>query len=273
MKLKHNKKRNTAFLFETLVRELTRSVIRKDAKAKESVLNILKEHFGADSLLHKELDLYRSLCEVRNLNESSASRLLSEVKDEYKKLDKEKIFTEQSAAIKRMNKYLPKEVFNTFVPNYKNLATVYQIFNGEVTPAKRILLEDVILESMISQYPSTEKGEIQVDNLVIKNFIKKFNKKYVDTLHEGQSSLLQNYILSFSDNGVGLKVFLNEEIGRLKKVLSTSLKMNEIKQDEDMVEKTNRVLNILEEFKNMKINKDSLMQVLKIQELAREIEA
>ena len=85
--------------------------------------------------------------------------------------------------------------------------------------------------------------------------------------------MLQNYILSFSDNGVGLKVFLNEEIGRLKKVLSTSLKMNEIKQDEDMVEKTNRVLNILEEFKNKKINKDSLMQVLKIQELAREIEA
>ena len=126
---------------------------------------------------------------------------------------------------------------------------------------------------MISQYPSTEKGEIQVDNLVIKNFIKKFNKKYVDTLHEGQSSLLQNYILSFSDNGVGLKVFLNEEIGRLKKVLSTSLKMSEVKQDEDMVEKTNRVLNILEEFKNKKINKDSLMQVLKIQELAREIEA
>ena len=32
MKLKHNKKRNTAFLFEALVRELTKSVVRKDSE-------------------------------------------------------------------------------------------------------------------------------------------------------------------------------------------------------------------------------------------------
>jgi hypothetical protein len=273
MKLKHNKKRNTAFLFETLVRELTRSVIRKDAKTKEATLNILKEYFGADSLLHKELNLYRSLCESQNLSESSANRLLVEVRKEYKKLDKKNIFTEQSAIIKRMNKDLPKEVFNTFVPNYKNLATVYQIFNGDVPPAKRILLEDVVLESMTWSSSEGNKNPVQVDNLVIKNFIKKFNQKYINMLGEGQSSLLQNYILSFSDNGVGLKVFLNEEIGRLKKVLSSSLKMDEIKQDEDMINKANKVLTILESFKKNKISKESLMQILKIQDLAREIEA
>ena len=29
-KLKHNKKRNTAFLYETLVRELTKSIVKKN---------------------------------------------------------------------------------------------------------------------------------------------------------------------------------------------------------------------------------------------------
>ena len=40
-----------------------------------------------------------------------------------------------------------------------------------------------------------------------------------------------------------------------------------------MVDKTKKVLNILEGFKKNKINKESLMQVLKIQDLVREIEA
>jgi len=273
MKLRHNKKRNTAFLFETLVRELTRSVIRQDEKTKKEVVDILKEHFGSGTVLNKELDLYRSLCETQQLSEVSASRLLVEVKEEYKKLDKKKIFIEQSAAIKKMNKNLPKEMFDTFVPNYKNLATVYQIFNGEVTPAKRVLLEDVVLESMTWKPSDKKGGKVQVDNLVIRNFIKKFNQKYVDMLGEGQSKLLQNYILSFSDNGVGLKAFLNEEIGRLKAALSSGMKMEELKQDNNMLSKTKKVITILEDFKSKKINKDSLMQILKIQDLVKEIKS
>ena len=83
MKLRHNKKRNTAFLFETLVRELTRSVIRQDEKTKKEVVDILKEHFGSGTVLNKELDLYRSFCETQQLSEASASRLRVEVKKEY----------------------------------------------------------------------------------------------------------------------------------------------------------------------------------------------
>jgi len=273
MKLKHNKKRNTAFLFETLVRELTRAVIRKDTKTKKAVTAILKEHFSATTSLHKELDLYRSLYESYNLTDTSATRLLAEVREEYKKLDAKKIFAEQSAAIRRMRQELPKEMFDTFVPNYKNLATVYQIFNGEIPPAKRILLEDVVLKSMTAKTLKDNDSPPQVDNLVIKNFIKKFNQKYAGALGEGQSHLLQNYILSFSDNAVGLKSFLNEEIERLRKILKAGLRMDEIKKDKEMIKKTNKVLGILESFKKNRINKKSLMQILQIQDLVREIES
>ena len=51
MKFKHNKKRNTAFLFEALVKELTKSIIENDQTKKKTTLSIIKEHFGKDSVL------------------------------------------------------------------------------------------------------------------------------------------------------------------------------------------------------------------------------
>tara|TARA_R110000765_G_scaffold186903_1_gene292491 strand:+ start:74 stop:898 length:825 start_codon:yes stop_codon:yes gene_type:complete len=274
MKVKHNKKRNTAFLFETLIRELTRAVIRKDISTKNDVTSILKEHFAAGTILHEELNLYRSLYETKSLPRGTAERLLSEVKTQYSLLEKKSIFSEQGNVIRKMNKKLSKEVFGTFVPSYKNLATVYQIFNGESAPAKKILLEDNILSQMTEEPPDTDQPlAAQVDNLVIKNFINKFNTKYGDSINESQSRLLQNYILSFTDNAVGLKSFLNEEIGRLHQTLTNGMKKDDIAQDPDMVEKSDKIINYLSEFKNQPFTRDSITQILKIQSLAKEIEA
>ena len=41
MKFKHNKKRNTAFLFEALVRELTKTVVIENREKKAEVLQIM----------------------------------------------------------------------------------------------------------------------------------------------------------------------------------------------------------------------------------------
>ena len=272
MKLKHNKKRNTAFLFETLVRELTRSAIRKDFSTREKVVNIIKESFDKNSLLHKELELYRTLCETRGVSKDIAEKLLQECKKQYNELDKKKIFSEQGATISKINKNLNKEFFNTFVPNYKDLATVYQIFNSQMSPATRVLLEDTVVKTMTDKSAGKEEKTIQADNLVIKNFIKKFNGKYGDTLSENQSKLLKSYVMSFSDNAVSLKSFLNEEIARLRTSLEESKTREEIKSDSDMIEKTDRVLKSLDNFKNTKITKESLSHILNIQNLVREIE-
>ena len=62
MKEKHNKKRNTAFLYETLVREMTRAIVDKNLELKNEIMFIIKEHFQKNSLLYRELKLYKSLC-------------------------------------------------------------------------------------------------------------------------------------------------------------------------------------------------------------------
>jgi hypothetical protein len=53
MKLKHNKKRNTAFLYEVLVRNLTKAVIDQDEEKKSVIVSIVREHFSSSCELIK----------------------------------------------------------------------------------------------------------------------------------------------------------------------------------------------------------------------------
>ena len=61
MKLKHNKKRNTAFLYESLVKELTKAVVKKDTERKNVLVSMIKEHFSKGTVLNQELELYKAL--------------------------------------------------------------------------------------------------------------------------------------------------------------------------------------------------------------------
>ena len=277
MKLKHNKKRNTAFLFETLVRELTRAAIRKDAEASTACKTILKEHFSAGTVLYKELSMYRALYETYGLSNASAEKLLREVRHSYSEMVSKKsddIFAEQSTVIKKINKNVSKSVFSNFVPHYKNIATVYQIFNGDLAPEKRVLLEEFVCDSLASQTePKVDAPPPPIDNLVMKNFVKKFNDRYSGSLQEEQSKLLNKYVLSFADNGLLLKMYLHEEIARLREVVERGLKMEEVQSDSEMVQKTNQVLGILNSCSQKKIDIKMLESILKVQALAREIQA
>ena len=152
MRFKHNKKRNTAFLYEAIVRELTKCIIQKDADKKKTTLSIMKEFFSKNSILAKEHKLYKTLYTACGMNRKSAERLIQEVRRDYDALDKDEIFKVQSSLIKEVNKRLSKDVFSNFVPNYKNIASVHQFLNHEMTPKKRVLLENVIVDSIITGY-------------------------------------------------------------------------------------------------------------------------
>ena len=45
MKIRHNKKRNTAFVYEALVREATAAILKEDAERKDKTISIIKKHF------------------------------------------------------------------------------------------------------------------------------------------------------------------------------------------------------------------------------------
>ena len=58
MRLKHNKKRNTAFLYEALIKELTKTIIHKEESKKEKIVLMIRESFNPKTLLGQELLLY-----------------------------------------------------------------------------------------------------------------------------------------------------------------------------------------------------------------------
>ena len=271
-KLKHNKKRNTAFLYETLVRELTKSIVKKNNQRKEKLMETIKEFFGKDKLLAKELELYKALCETYSMEPHVAEKLIFEIRKQHDTLDKKQIFNEQSSLIKKMNQIISKNAFSSFVPNYKSLATVYQIFNQETPTKERVLLESKMLTTMTTKAKEVIQEMKPIDDITFRPFVDKFNTEYSGKLINEQKELLTKYISSFIDNGIELKVFLNEELGRLKKVVTESMTMEEVKNDEEMSEKTKKVLEIIDDFKNHKIGKELIEKILKIQNLASEIQ-
>tara|TARA_R100001082_G_scaffold102256_1_gene72217 strand:+ start:291 stop:1085 length:795 start_codon:yes stop_codon:yes gene_type:complete len=261
------------FLYESLVKELTKSIVQDDKERKDCVLSIIKEYFKKDSILGKELTLYRDVLESRELDYSTAEKILYEAKMIYwSGFKNPEVYEQQSHLISRVNKDLSKSVFSNFIPNYKDLATLSQIFNDELTVKKRVMLEKQIVKNMMSINEEQKEKMKPIDKLTFKTFIKKFNETYGE-LQEEQRELLVQYIYSFSDDGIGLKTYLNEEISRLKGVVNDSLDMEEVKEDSNMLESAKKVISIIEEYKTSQVDDSMIKQVLKIQKLVKEIQS
>ena len=265
--MKHNKKRNTAFIYETLTRELTKAIVDKNMERKEKIVNILKEFFSARTVLATELELYNVLLETRNIQQKVAERLLQETKKAYEKLDENAIFDEQSRLIAVINKGLGQGVWGNFIPNFKSLASVSSIFNPKTAVKKKVLFEQLVVDTMSKKVDPTRAPDLKpIDNLAYNSFIKKFNDKYGNLLSE-QKEFLNHYITSFADDGFELRLYMNEEISRLKSVLASTMEA-----DEGLIsQKAGQVQEYLEEFRHRDFTDQDLNKVLKTQELVKEL--
>ncbi len=270
--MRHNKKRNTAFLFEALIAEMTKAVVRGDLKAQARTRKIIAKHFKKGTALYEELQLYKAILETRGLDKIVAEKLIFEVKAQRKYILDGDVFKEQSELIQDMNQEYKKAVFSNFVPNYKDLATLAQLFNSETPVKERVLLEGRIVDYLSSEPEAKEESKMKpIDSLTYKTFVSKFNEKYSGTLSEQQKTLLSKYISSFSDNGLDLKIYLNEEIGRLKQEVENSLSAREISEDAAMKQSTERVLNELKGYAGKEIDTNMIQSLLKIQDLVLEL--
>ena len=272
MKLKHNKKRNTAFLYEALVKEITKAVMDKDVSKKDALVGMVKEHFAPGTALRKELDLVKALCETKHVDLYTAERLVSESKKQYDTLDQRQIFQEQSQVIDKINKTAGKQAFNNFVPNYKYLATISQLFSGQTTVKQRVLLERSLIGAMSTKpgNPNKSKEMPHVDKLVFKTVIENFNKKYGDELLTEQKELLNKYIVSSLGSGVEFKVYMNEEIGRLKDEVTSLHEQEVFSENKDLSDKLSDVKEALNKLQTKKIDTALIEKVMQVQKLVKE---
>tara|TARA_Y100001938_G_scaffold118489_1_gene163792 strand:- start:271 stop:651 length:381 start_codon:yes stop_codon:yes gene_type:complete len=118
-------------------------------------------------------------------------------------------------------------------------------------------------------------GEIERPNLVtptdkltFKVFLENFNSTYGQSLLKEQKELLNNYIISYDGSSIELKVYLNEELKRLRSQIQESIKDQ---KNSNITDKLEEVLKIIDGYQNKKIDRKIVEQILGIQSLVSEI--
>ena len=83
-----------------------------------------------------------------------------------------------------------------------------------------------------------------------------------------QKELLTNFITSFSDNGLGLKSYLNSEIGRLKEAVSAEIAKG---KSPALIENFKKVKQKLDNYASQPLNETVIEEIFYIQDLLAEV--
>ena len=138
MKVKHSKFKNTAILFELLVKQITHEVLSNSKKNVSET--IIKEFFNSKKELAKELKLYNQVVKEKYSKSDDAKLFLEQIIEERKKLDDRKLNKEKYNLIKAIKESyeLPK-FLSSNLQNYKLLASIYKVFETKaVTGGKPV---------------------------------------------------------------------------------------------------------------------------------------
>jgi hypothetical protein len=230
--VKHNKIKNTAILYELLSRQITVDVLN-DTKSPKSV-SMFKEFFSKNTEMGKEYELYSILMSKKYKNDSHANQLIEAVVKSRRKLSNRRLANEKFNLIKSIKEnYDIKEFFNTRIPNFKIMASIYKLFGTEtgredfgpvektdsfITITEHIIQDKVHSKEKISEFSSQDKD---LRLLSYQLLVDKFNEKY-SSLNENQKNLLKQYINNVSNTN-SLKEFIDTEVVKIKKALKSLL--------------------------------------------------
>lgn len=230
---KHNKIKNTGILFELITRQITVDVLNNEKNS--SSIKILKEYFNSKTELGKENELYKILLEQKYKNLKHAEILVEAVIKNRRKLSNRRLKNEKFNLIKIIKEnYELTAFFNSRIPNYKELASIYNIFEGESsrkdygavieTDSKVTLMENITSPGHTRKKSKTSfsKNDEDIRLLTYQLLVDKFNKKY-STLSEDQKDLLREYINNLSNTN-SLKEFIAAEVVKVKTILKSHLR-------------------------------------------------
>jgi len=274
-KWKHNKKRNTAIIYNILVNEFIEGSVNKRNSA-EASLKLIKEHFGSSSILKTELHLYNDLLKAYGNDDFGevqlVERLVECVRKEHDSLDSSKINESKSKLISIMNKTFGKDIWSRYsVPNYKNMATIFQILENSIGQSDRVLLEKKYVDDVVSNKDVQSVVLMEDVELVSRLAQKEFKEEYSGKLLEEQNVTLNKYINSYRDNGIDYKLHIDSELGRIKKALYEYLYNEKALNDVDLRILIKEALKKVNSFKTSDDEELILETVLKCQQLLKEI--
>lgn len=284
-KIKHSKFKNTGFLFELLVRQITSDILSENKSISEK---ILKEHFNTKKEISKELKLYQFLLNEKYNSETKAEKFIDTVCEARKRLDEKKLTKEKYNLIKEIGKSYDVEKFvKSPISNYKVLASIYKLFESvsvnesydvvDVLNSRFTITENIINSSVknkeekikdltIEEY---KKQKNDVRGMAYKFLIEKFNEKY-KSLSDSQKILLKEYINNINNTGK-----LNEYLAKEVTNIVFDLKTIQSKISDKVTKiKLNETISAIKKVKSVKLIKENhLSVVMMAYELVKELKS
>jgi hypothetical protein len=281
MKVKHSKFKNTAILFELLVKQITQEVLSNSTKNISE--KIIKEFFSSNKELAKELKLYNQIVKEKYSSIDDAKLFLEEVAKERIKLDENKLNKEKYNLIKTIKESYDLDKFlSSNLQNYKLLASVYKVFEAKTTGRKveirdfiesnntileHITHKKVSLKQADTLYESFKQQSEDLRLLTYKLLIENFNKKY-SNLDDSQKGLLREFINNVTNTSTFPK-FIEEET---KKVLANLVKESKGITDKVTKIKISEMIKLYKSDKFLKENQEKQVSVLMLTyELLKEV--
>ena len=232
--IKHSKFKNTGFIFELLVRQITSEIM--SGKQNPSSEKILKEFFSSKRELSKELKLYQYLLNEKYNSEAKADKFIDTVCEARKRLDEQKLLKEKYNLVKVIKEtYNIDEFVKSPISNYKTLASIYKLFEvasstdqfepKDIINSRFTIVENIINSSIENKDKKVNdrlmeeygKQDTDVRLLSYKILVENFNKKYND-LSVSQKNLLKEYINNVNNTGK-LKEYITTEVNKLSEGL------------------------------------------------------
>jgi len=234
----HSKLKNTGILFELLTRQITADILNNNKNPKS--VDLVKKYFAKNTQLGKEWKLYHILTTENYNSETKADKLVDAVINSRQKLHNADLRREKYNLIKEIKEAFPdvNSFFNARIPNYKVYASIYKMFLGETSvedygPDEIVNNRYTIMENIVrtdknkikelktsNDYFKKQDRDLQL--LAYEILVEKFNSKY-NTLNKNQKVLLREYINNVSNTN-GLREFVNAEVGRMAKLLTSYMK-------------------------------------------------
>lgn len=279
-RIKHSKFKNTGILVELITRQITADVL--DEKDNSMAVKIYRRYFAGSKPLAKELMLYKELIDNKFVSPDRAKELVEATLEARKELSNVKLRKEKYNLIKDIKEnYEIDSFFSNKIHNYKELASVYQLFEnatsieGDLKPSDVVKYRHTLVEHITGKPQAQLEIEInELDKetedtrlLAYNIMLEKFNRKYKD-LDIHQKSLLREFIYNVSNTN-SFRNYIDTEADRVREELNELIEKIEDPATKIKVIGVTKQVDKLKKGKNVK--DEQILNLMRYYELVKEV--
>lgn len=245
-KFYHNKKRNTALLYEFLIRHISSCYVENDIPGRTKALAISRKFFGKGSALKEELNLFNQVLDTQIGFRESANKIINAICESAEKMNARELDQEKSKLIREINYTFNADSFYSYkIPNYTIYASVQTLLsesrkkNKTLDTVDRIKIEENIVKHLMQEKKEMEPLRInpRYSNTVYKFAKRNFDRKYATQLNENQKKLLTKYsVYLMNENSGVVKSAIQKEVSNVKVELK-KIADEQIREDKELMKR------------------------------------